>query len=49
MTKLNTGFVFGYYPGDHFTVATKDYEETGYKFLQQKYNDFMNHASGSGK
>jgi hypothetical protein len=27
MKKLNTGFVFEYYPGDHFTVSTPEYEK----------------------
>jgi hypothetical protein len=39
MKKINAGFVFGYYPGDHFTVSTPEYRTTGYQFLQQKYNE----------
>lgn len=39
MKKLDAGFVFGYYPGDHFTVSTPEYKTTGYQFLQQKYNE----------
>ncbi len=39
MTKINAGFVFGYYPGDHFTVSTPEYKTTGYRFLEQKYNE----------
>lgn len=47
MKKLNTGFVFAYYPGDHFTVSTAEYRSDGNKFLQQKYNEFMNqHVTG---
>jgi S-formylglutathione hydrolase FrmB len=42
MKKLNTGFVFAYYPGDHFTVSTSEYRSDGNKFLQQKYNEFIN-------
>jgi S-formylglutathione hydrolase FrmB len=42
MKKLNAGFEFGYYPGDHFTVSTTDYRKAGYKFLQDKYNEFIN-------
>lgn len=37
--KLDAGFVFGYYPGDHFTVSTPEYKAAGYQFLQQKYNE----------
>jgi len=39
MKKIDAGFVFGYYPGDHFTVSTPEYKTTGYQFLQQKYNE----------
>jgi len=39
MKKVDAGFVFGYYPGDHFTVSTPEYRTTGYQFLQQKYNE----------
>lgn len=39
MKKVDAGFVFGYYPGDHFTVSTPEYKTTGYQFLQQKYNE----------
>ena len=37
--KIDAGFVFGYYPGDHFTVSTPEYKTAGYQFLQQKYNE----------
>jgi len=39
MKKIDAGFVFGYYPGDHFTVSTPEYKTAGYRFLQQKYNE----------
>ncbi len=39
MKNINAGFVFGYYPGDHFTVSTPEYKTSGYQFLQQKYNE----------
>jgi hypothetical protein len=39
MKKIDAGFVFGYYPGDHFTVSTSEYKTTGFRFLQQKYNE----------
>ncbi|MEP7251726.1 MAG: alpha/beta hydrolase-fold protein [Ginsengibacter sp.] len=47
MKKLDAGFEFGYYPGDHFTVFTPEYRESGYKFLEQKYNDYINHSPGN--
>ena len=37
MKNLNTGFVFAYYPGDHFTVFTNDYRNAGNYFLIGKY------------
>ncbi len=40
MKKVNAGFVFAYYPGDHFTVSTDEYKAAGMKFLEQKYNEF---------
>jgi len=39
MKKVNAGFVFEYYPGDHFTVSTPEYKSAGYRFLEQKYNE----------
>jgi S-formylglutathione hydrolase FrmB len=42
MKKVDAGFVFNYYPGDHFTVSTPEYKTTGYQFLQQKYNELTN-------
>ena len=39
MKKVDAGFVFGYYPGDHFTVSTPEYKTSGYQFLEQKYNE----------
>ena len=39
MKKIDAGFMFGYYPGDHFTVSTPEYRTAGYQFLQQKYNE----------
>jgi len=34
---LNAGFVFEYFPGDHFTVATPEYRMKGTQFLAEKY------------
>ena len=39
MKKIDAGFVFAYYPGDHFTVSTPEYRTAGYQFLEQKYNE----------
>jgi S-formylglutathione hydrolase FrmB len=37
MKKLDTRFVFGYYPGDHFTVSTPEYLAAGTTFLAERY------------
>ncbi|MBS1747690.1 MAG: hypothetical protein JST21_16120 [Bacteroidetes bacterium] len=42
MKKTDAGFVFAYYPGDHFTVSTPEYRMAGYQFLEQKYNEIEN-------
>lgn len=39
---LNTGFEYGYFPGDHFTVFTKEYQAAGVKFLLARYAAFKN-------
>ncbi|WP_241237860.1 alpha/beta hydrolase-fold protein [Pseudoflavitalea rhizosphaerae] len=39
---LDTGFEYGYYPGDHFTVFTKEYQSAGVKFLLDHYAAFRN-------
>jgi len=41
MKKLNTGFAFEYYPGDHFTVGTPEYRKEGEHFLVSKYKDWQ--------
>ena len=41
MKKLNAGFEFAYYPGDHFTVFSQEYRQAGQKFLQKKCNEFL--------
>jgi S-formylglutathione hydrolase FrmB len=41
MKKVDSGFEFAYYPGDHFTVGSQPYFEAGYKFLEKKYNEFI--------
>jgi len=37
MQRLNGNFVFGYYPGDHFTVQTPQFLKDGEAFLIKKY------------
>jgi len=40
MKKLNTGFVFEYFPGDHFTVSTQEYRSAANHFLISKYQEW---------
>ena len=37
MKKLDARFVFGYYPGDHFTLNTPEYQTAGATFLAERY------------
>jgi len=37
MKKLDTRFVFQYYPGDHFTLSTPEYQAAGIGFLEERY------------
>ncbi|MGN8067644.1 alpha/beta hydrolase-fold protein [Mucilaginibacter sp. 22184] len=41
MKKLNSSFVFGYYPGDHFTVSTPEVRALGNQFLEKKYQEWL--------
>lgn len=41
MKKLNANIEFAYFPGDHFTVATKEYFQKGYGFLSQRYSKWL--------
>lgn len=41
MKALNSTFEFTYYPGDHFTVWTPEYEKEGMQFLKQKYVEWV--------
>jgi len=45
MRKLNAGFEFGYYPGDHFTVFSQEYREAGQKFLEKKCSEYLSRIS----
>ncbi|MEP6726358.1 MAG: alpha/beta hydrolase-fold protein, partial [Bacteroidota bacterium] len=40
MKKLDTKFVFNYYPGDHFTVSTPEYRKAGAQFLAGRYMEW---------
>jgi len=44
MKKLDSKFVFTYYPGDHFTVATPQFSKDGAEFLEQKYAEWKARA-----
>jgi enterochelin esterase-like enzyme len=37
MKKLDTRFVFAYYPGDHFTLNTPEFRSAGFQFLESRY------------
>jgi S-formylglutathione hydrolase FrmB len=41
MKELNSTFQFAYYPGDHFTVFTPEYEKGGMQFLKQRYVEWV--------
>ncbi len=41
MKKLNSAFVFAYYPGDHFTVSTPEFNKDGNLFLETKYQQWL--------
>jgi len=41
MKKLNSAFIFKYYPGDHFTVSTPEYQKDGALFLEGKYHEWQ--------
>ncbi|MGZ3852045.1 MAG: alpha/beta hydrolase-fold protein, partial [Flavisolibacter sp.] len=45
MKKLNAGFQFAYYPGDHFTVSSSQYRHDGDLFLEEKYNEFLKRST----
>jgi hypothetical protein len=47
MKQLNSTFVFNYYPGDHFTLATPEFFKVGNEFLEKKYGEWL--AKNGGK
>jgi hypothetical protein len=49
MNKLNSKFVFAYYPGGHSTVFSSEYRKDGIHFLQQKYNEWLSKRMGTNK
>ncbi|WP_310381747.1 alpha/beta hydrolase-fold protein [Flavobacterium sp.] len=46
--KLNADFVYDYYPGDHFTVHTPEYDTAGYAFLANKYAAWVSKKTALG-
>lgn len=44
MKKLNAGMVFEYFPGDHFTVSTREYRDKGAHFLAEKYLEWKKYS-----
>jgi len=42
MKKLNAAMEFGYLPGDHFTVASKEYWQKGNSFITSRYTAWLN-------
>ena len=49
MTILKADIVFQYYRADHFTIFSDEYNETGDKFLADKYREWLTTTSHSGK
>jgi len=45
MKELGADIQFTYYPGDHFTVFTGEYRNDGYRFLEQKYKEWLDEAN----
>ncbi|MTI32279.1 alpha/beta hydrolase-fold protein [Xanthovirga aplysinae] len=41
MKKLIADIEFGYFPGDHFTVFTKEYQKRGQEFLEKCYKNWL--------
>lgn len=41
MKKIGANMKFDYYPGDHFTVATKEYRSDQMNFLRDKYLEWL--------
>jgi len=41
MKAINASVTFQYYPGDHFTVSTKEYLADTFGFLEGKYKDWL--------
>ena len=41
MEKKNATIEFEYFPGDHFTVFTDDYQKKGTQFLEQCYKTWL--------
>ncbi len=49
MKKLDSKFVFAYYPGDHLTVFSAEYRKHGIQFLEQKHKEWLDKAIETSK
>ena len=49
MKAINASVAFKYYPGDHFTVSTKEYAADTINFLDEKYREWLNKNKAVGK
>ena len=41
MKKINASVQFAYFPGDHFTVSSKEYYKTGQSFISSRYKEWL--------
>jgi S-formylglutathione hydrolase FrmB len=49
MKKLDSKFVFAYYPGDHLIVYSTEYRNAGVQFLEQKYKEWLEKTMETNK
>jgi S-formylglutathione hydrolase FrmB len=45
MKELDSNIQFAYFPGDHFTVYTPEYEKEGTRFLKERYLEWLAKSS----
>jgi len=45
MAALDSDIQFAYFPGDHFTVYTPEYEKEGTRFLKERYLEWLAKSS----
>lgn len=41
MNKINSNIEFEYFPGDHFTIFTDEYQRKGMVFMEKCYNNWL--------